>query len=499
MLLSCSVFRKALLVAIAATLAVPPVSASMPKNVSSYVNFQIPHSLYQKGGYLHQSARFGSHWSALAPEGRMVQQLLDLPANDTLLCSDHIEIDPPDQPFALLVDRGNCSYVSKVRNAQILGASGVIIANNLCDCGDSNCTSTSTKCDESPPIMKNDGSGGDISIPSMMLPKNVSDAVKDVMRNKNQPVLVEMAWQVPKFQDAVTMDIWYTPLDKPSMEFLTNFSKLAAVMGDKLHFRPQYSILDGESLNCNGNANNEEDSCYNLCTNNGKYCSISHEGISGKQVVAETLRRLCVSKHYPKESFFWDYIDHFHEWCQSSDFFSNEKCLQDAFKHSKIDKKTIDDCMVDSGDLEKEGKNTLLESVLSNSTKYGIIKTPTILINDAPLLWPLSPKTVLETLCFGFDHGMAPHVCYECATCGDPIACASRKPMKCKAHDGEEKENPSKGSSANKKKGGALKWTFFFLLVAGGGGFVYYKKYMDNGEGIMPYMSLTDAFLSDTA
>ena len=87
-------------------------------------------------------------------------------------------------------------------------------------------------------------------------------------------------------------------------------------------------------------------------------------------------------------------------------------------------------------------KNTLLESVLSNSTKYGIIKTPTILINDAPLLWPLSPKTVLDTLCFGFDHGMAPHVCYECATCGDPIACASRKPMKCKAHDGEEKENP---------------------------------------------------------
>ncbi len=53
-----------------------------------------------------------------------------------------------------LVDRGSCSFVTKVRNAQNAGAVGVIVANNVAG---------------SPITMGDDGTGGDITIPSVMV------------------------------------------------------------------------------------------------------------------------------------------------------------------------------------------------------------------------------------------------------------------------------------------------------------------------------------------
>ena len=37
---------------------------------------------------------------------------------------------PWQSPFILMVDRGGCTFVQKVRNAQRVGAAGVIIADN---------------------------------------------------------------------------------------------------------------------------------------------------------------------------------------------------------------------------------------------------------------------------------------------------------------------------------------------------------------------------------
>lgn len=37
-------------------------------------------------------------------------------------------------PFILMADRGNCTFVTKVRHAQHAGASGVLVADNVCLC-----------------------------------------------------------------------------------------------------------------------------------------------------------------------------------------------------------------------------------------------------------------------------------------------------------------------------------------------------------------------------
>lgn len=67
-----------------------------------------------------------------------------------------------------MVDRGGCTFVQKVRNAQRVGAAGVMIADNTCLCSfqDVCHPDPGHDCEIREPIMADDGSGSDISIPS---------------------------------------------------------------------------------------------------------------------------------------------------------------------------------------------------------------------------------------------------------------------------------------------------------------------------------------------
>lgn len=60
-----------------------------------------------------------------------------------------------EAPFALLIDRGDCHFVAKVRNAQHAGARAVIIADNTCLCSDTDCMATTgdTSCEAVLPYM----------------------------------------------------------------------------------------------------------------------------------------------------------------------------------------------------------------------------------------------------------------------------------------------------------------------------------------------------------
>ena len=64
-----------------------------------------------------------------------------------------------------MVDRGGCSFVQKVRNAQHYGAAAVLISDNKCMCSDQDCNSkfSPSECETAEPIMADDGSGSDVS------------------------------------------------------------------------------------------------------------------------------------------------------------------------------------------------------------------------------------------------------------------------------------------------------------------------------------------------
>lgn len=320
-----------------------------------------------------------------------------------------------------------------MRNAQRSGAAGVIIADNTCLCNDQDCIAHSggTTCETQEPIMADDGSGADISIPSFLMFKHDADLVK-IELVANRPVQIEMAWSLPKPDDRVEYDLWTTPSDIVSKDFLRSFKKIAEALGDRAYFTPHMYIYDGVRSHCQGNAG--ENFCYNLCTNHGRYCATDPDndlehGISGADVVRESLRRLCIWNMYGaangigKE--WWDYVAVFNDRCAKPEYFSDEACLKDAYKNSKVDGPAIERCMIDSGGTDGDNTNSKLDFELTSQGQRGVVVIPTAFVNTAAIRGALNVNNVFTAICSGFLDGTTPKACMSCAGCPDPIACVS--------------------------------------------------------------------------
>lgn len=100
---------------------------------------------------------------------------------------------PWKPPYILMIDRGDCSFVQKVRNAQRTGAAAVLIADNVCLCLHTDCQMNPEQlvCETQEPIMADDGSGADITIPSFLVFKPDADLLKQTLM-KDQQVRCEM-------------------------------------------------------------------------------------------------------------------------------------------------------------------------------------------------------------------------------------------------------------------------------------------------------------------
>lgn len=388
----------------------------------------------------------------------------------------------------------------QVRNAQRSGAAGVIIADNVCLCNDQECIthSQTTQCESQEPIMADDGSGADVSIPSFLMFKNDADNAKAELQ-ANRPMQMEMAWSLPKPDNRVEYDLWTTPSDVVSKDFLKSFKVIAESLKDHAYFTPHMYIYDGIRSHCQGSSG--ENFCYNLCTNNGRYCATDpdndlEKGISGADVVRESLRRLCIWNKYGatdgvgKE--WWDYVTIFNDRCAtSSDFFTDTDCIKDAYKNAKIDGKGIEGCMEDSGGTTKDGINSKLAGELSSQEQRGVVVIPTAFVNTAAIRGALNVNNVFTAICSGYVEGTTPDACMKCAGCSDPVNCI--KKGSCVAGTAA-----ARGSSS-----GGISTSFFavsMLLVVGifsGLGVWHYKRTRDDMRdqvrGILAeYMPLED-------
>ncbi len=325
-------------------------------------------------------------------------------------------------------------------------------------------------CQTNEPIMADDGSGGDITIPAFLMFKMDAKALIHELKENDSPVQVEMSWSLPHPDTKVTYELWTVPSEDVSKEFQKHWKDIAVKMGKKLYFTPRQYIYDGVKSRCQ--TSNGQNICLNLCTNNGKYCATDPDndlehGITGAEVVKEALRRLCVWKYYGADTgigtTYWDYISEFLYRCDSDDYFSSEDCVKDAFKHSKIDYNTIDKCMNDSGGLEK-GSNSLLDREIEASQQVGVVVLPTMFVNSAPLRGSLTINAVFNAVCAGFFEGSEPDICHSCGGCSDITTCLNK---------GHCPRSPSSG--------GVSKRTFGMTLVAmcaifGAIGYIHWRK-----------------------
>jgi hypothetical protein len=347
-----------------------------------------------------------------------------------------------------------------VRSAQQSGAAGVIIADNTCLCSDVECIQKTSLsfCEVQEPIVTDDGSGADVSIPSFLMFKHDADLVKAELV-ANRPVQIEMAWNLPKPDDRVEYDLWTTPSDIVSKDFLRSFKKVAKALDKHAYFTPHMYIYDGVRSGCRGSSG--EKNCANLCTNDGRYCATDpdndmEKGISGADVVRESLRRLCIWSNYGEDdgigAEWWDYVAVFNDRCTSkSEYFTDMACIKDAYKASKIDGKLIERCMTDSGGTESDRTNSKLDSELTAQTQRGVVVIPTAFVNTAAIRGALNVNNIFTAICSGYVDGTTPDACMTCAGCPDPIACVANG--RCSA------------TSAHGSSGGGISTSFFVMSM----------------------------------
>ncbi|CBN77735.1 conserved unknown protein [Ectocarpus siliculosus] len=178
------------------------------QTVVSRLQFPLPTALSRALGYEHEEALFGPHH----PYGGVIAERVihggvqpGKAVRAWTLCSIEdaelvLPILPPDSsPFILMVDRGECTFVTKTRWAQKLGAVGVLFADDMCQCSDAAsgiCSmSGNLHCEEFGPTVGDDGSGADITIPSLMMQKMDATIVKNRLE-KGVPVMAKMSWSL---------------------------------------------------------------------------------------------------------------------------------------------------------------------------------------------------------------------------------------------------------------------------------------------------------------
>eukprot|EP00541_Cyclophora_tenuis_P005837 CAMPEP_0116554630 /NCGR_PEP_ID=MMETSP0397-20121206/7699_1 /TAXON_ID=216820 /ORGANISM="Cyclophora tenuis, Strain ECT3854" /LENGTH=445 /DNA_ID=CAMNT_0004079813 /DNA_START=110 /DNA_END=1447 /DNA_ORIENTATION=- len=412
-------------------------------------------------------------------------------------------IEPWPKPFILMIDRGNCTMATKVRNAQLAGAAAVVIADDRCVCDDTQCMVkyTAQTCQSEFPPITGDGSEDDISIPSFLL--NIVDAKAAIdSLTANNPMQMELTWG-SSASSRVEYAIWSGVHGTHGTDFLKLIKHVAVGLGDRAVFTPHMYIFSGDRYDCTKHEREDNrETCDALCTNGGRYCSNDHHvpdgkggfvTITGAQTVKESLRRLCIWEHYGKIDGigvpFWNYLEKFTERCGNQpEYFSNDDCIKDVLIHTRIDPSQIDDCMSMSGDVNQDDINHFLDVEIAEQKKNGIVSVPSIVINGKPMKGPVNSWSIFFSLCSDFL-GDAPEVCSRCsygftndlATCvgtgGDIVEPAA--PKKKKRHHGRN-----------------FFITFLILGTIGGAGFWYYKKHQDNQNNIiadyMPFMSSND-------
>lgn len=461
----------------------------------------IPFSLHDAAGFDHVRAQFG--FDTVSPPKSLSGFVYYIPetmcAPVTNQTAGHPAHDTPwTTPYILLINGGGvCSEVTKVRHAQMIGASAVLLAMPRCLCADTKCTNATdpnatdpdvTKCDQNDPVLVNDGSGADVSIPSFFIMKPLGDALKDRLREKNLPALVELQWGIreedmthsrPRFH------LWTTAYDPlVSLETYVDMRTVAKAFHDVADFSPRHSVIDGTRFQCHVEVTDDNGACDHLCTNNGRYCALHATDLSGSAIVKETLRRMCIWEHFKANpaNQYWDYVIYHKQQCGRPDQFANQKCVDEAMRVAKIDAATVSECMSNAGNMDADVANGLLDAAIVDQRNSGIVSLPAIAINNKVLKWT-SANSLFDTICTeywlsGIDK--IPAICETCSACPNAIGCLEKG--HCVDYSNEERHPntgfPSNSNSNNKK--GRRGWKIFWSLTAvfgvAGAAFYYYNN-----------------------
>lgn len=262
----------------------------------------------------------------------------------------------------VVVRRGKCSFTQKVKVAYQKGAHAVIVV----DKEDSDLTSK----DLQNVIVADDGYGGEIHIPSILISKQDGAALIDAVSKTT--VTVQLSWDIPQ-NHVVNMDLWMSSGSSESLQFMKEFSEKRKTLNEVMRFQPHYAVFSMAS---------SDPAVYQgLCSDTtGKYCAEDPDSagdVKGRDVLDEDVRQLCIHEltkktmdlggkaptvEYAEE--FWNYVEQFEDACpltgdQPVAKFGTE-CSEKLMRKVGLDVDRVRQCVVSTYEekLRKERDNS---------------------------------------------------------------------------------------------------------------------------------------------
>lgn len=113
--------------------------------------------------------------------------------------NDYLFDEQDDLSPILMIDRGHCTFVTKVRNTEKLGVKLAIIA-------DDSVENTENL------IMADDGTGHSINIPSFIIGKRNADTLKEYIKANNASVYLKVELEMAHPDNRVEYEFWYSTI-----------------------------------------------------------------------------------------------------------------------------------------------------------------------------------------------------------------------------------------------------------------------------------------------
>jgi hypothetical protein len=151
----------------------------------------------------------------------------------------------------VIADRGNCTFVTKVRNIEKLGVKLAII-----------CDSKSEYTQNV--IMGDDGSGNSVNIPSFILGKKDCENIKDTIKMTNSSVYVRTEIDIVHPDNRVEYEYWFSSVLDQDPWVLYDLSLYQKALDSNALFTPR--VLTYSCKYCSDEFKSKN------CLVNGEYC-----------------------------------------------------------------------------------------------------------------------------------------------------------------------------------------------------------------------------------
>lgn len=434
---------------------------------NSFLKIVLPSNLKMwsgESGLKHSQSLFGP--ANFGGDKKIVGELIYVTPDHLSGCDEYSEhvpattADNNNNKKIFIVDRGSCDFVVKAKVAQKMGASAVIIADNVCQCSSQNalvagkdkilidnCKELAMKakiemrlpifanCEPLLPYMSDDGQGFDVSIPVFLVDYLTAIPLKDcffssrgdltrVMGSSDESkcatgtkIIASLEWNLPRVDDMVEFQLWSSSDSEGT--FKKAFVETAAKLAPHVLFSPRYFIWAGEAWGCTA-----LNSCASQCTDGGQYCAPDPDkslfrGVSGRDVVEENLREMCIwqiSQEDKDQSIWWKYVSMFATDChpgavaQPESF--NAKCSERVQVKIGVDPKRPQACVDKSWtDSTFKGRNVRLDAEIKARDNKLLLQLPTAIVNGVVLRGGVTPMSILTSICAGFKPGNEPGLC----------------------------------------------------------------------------------------